>query len=344
MPSFLSGRARSPTGEMSSGNLEFLLGRAWRDVELPPDAVGIPTMLSKLERKLLYTLARDYASGDAAIVDAGCFLGGSTAALLAGVRDRAEPWTGPPVESYDLFQVEAYTVAKFFDDPRTQVGDSFRHRFDANVVKFDVPRVVHEGDIVEIGWSGGPIDVLFLDVLKTWEVNDAVLRDFFPSLRPGRSVIVHQDYGSGWLPWIPISVELMGGSLRLIDGMEWGSHLFFVAEELPSDILENGVARLDVDEKFALVERAVERSDSWVRGMMEIARTELVYERNGADAAVHDLDRIASLYRDHDFVLSFVDHIRTGLETEGTYVSAPVAPPGGLAALRKRLSAALFGG
>ncbi len=330
---------------MTDDRLDFLRRRPWRDVELPPDAVGIPTMLSKLERKLLYALARDYASDDAAIVDAGCFLGGSTAALLAGVRDRSEPWTGPPIASYDLFQVEAYTIPKFFaGDPHIQVGDSFRDRFDANVAKFDVPHLVHEGDIVEIGWSGEPIDVLFLDVLKTWEVNDAVLRDFFPCLRPGRSVIVHQDYGSGWLPWIPISVELMGDSLRLIDGMEWGSHLFLVADEIPSDMLENGVARLAVDEKFALVERAVEQSDGWVRGMMEIARTELVYERDGADAALQDLDRIASLYRDDDFVLSFVDHIRKGLETEGTYASAPVAPPSRLAGLRRRLSATLFGG
>jgi len=325
--------------------LRHLIRRPWRDVVLPPDAVGIPTMLSKLERRLLYTLARDYASGDAAIVDAGCFLGGSTAALLAGIRDRSEPWTGPPVASYDLFQVEAYTMPKFFaDDPLVRVGDSFRDQFDANVARFDVPHVVHQGDIVEIGWSGGPIDVLFLDVLKTWEVNDAVLRDFFPCLRPGRSVIVHQDYGSGWLPWIPISVELMGGSLRLIDAMEWGSHVFFVAEKIPSDVMEKGVARLDLDEKFALVERAVERSDGWVRGVMEIARTELVFERDGADTALQDLDRIATLYPGDDFVLSFVDHIREGLETEGRYVSAPGTPPSRLAGLRRRLSAALFGG
>ena len=33
---------------------------------------------------------------------------------------------------------------------------------------------------------GGPIDVLFLDLLKTWEINDAVLRDFFPQVVPGQ--------------------------------------------------------------------------------------------------------------------------------------------------------------
>src|SRR5215207_725589 len=65
---------------MRGDQLRDLMRRPWRDVVLPPAAVGIPTMLSKAERKVLYSLARDYAGGDHAIVDAGCFLGGSTAA------------------------------------------------------------------------------------------------------------------------------------------------------------------------------------------------------------------------------------------------------------------------
>ena len=114
---------------MAHDRLDYLVRRPWRDVELPPDAAGIPTMLSKTERKLLYGLARDYAADDAAIVDAGCFLGGSTAALLAGIRDRAEKWRGPPLESYDLFRVEGYTITKFFaDDPSVRIGDSFREQ------------------------------------------------------------------------------------------------------------------------------------------------------------------------------------------------------------------------
>src|SRR6266568_5073263 len=259
---------------MPDDPLRELVRRPWRDVVLPPDAVGIPTMLSKTERKLLYGLARGYAGGEGAIVDAGCFLGGSTAALLAGVRDRSEPWTGPPVESYDLFRVEAFTLPKFFaDEPSISVGQSFRPRFDTHVARFDVPHVVHEGDITEIGWSGGPIDVLFLDILKSWQINDAVLRDFFPSLVPGRSVIVHQDYGWGDTPWIAITVELMRDSLVLVDWMEWGSHVFFVERELPTAVLENGVSGLDLDTKLELVDRAVARCEGWVRGMLEIGRT-----------------------------------------------------------------------
>jgi hypothetical protein len=284
--------------------------RPWRDVELPPDAVGIPTMLSKAERKLLYTLARDYAGGAAAIVDAGCFLGGSTAALLAGMRDREEPWTGPPLESYDLFRVDDYMVPKFFaNDPLLRLGDSFRPRFEAHLAGFDVPRVVHEGDITALGWSGGPIDVLFLDILKSWEINDAVLRDFFPSLVPGRSVIVHQDYGWGGHQWIPISVELLGDSLTLVDRMEWGSHVFFVRSELPSELLQRGVRDLELDEKIELVERAIERSDDWFRGMLEADRALLIAERD-VEAGLAELAAIQRRYADEGLVVQCIDELR----------------------------------
>jgi hypothetical protein len=309
---------------MSSAPLDGLLRRPWRDERLPFGTPGIPTMLSKHERRLLYSLAREFASGDGAIVDAGCFLGGSTTALLSGIRDRHGPWRGPPVASYDLFRVEPYTVQKFFaDDGSLRVGDSFRQRFDRNVAGFGVPHVVREGDITEIGWSGEPIDVLFLDVLKTWEINDAVLRDFFPFLRPGRSVIVHQDYGCGWTPWIPITVELMSDSLRLIDGLAWGSHLFFVQNEIPTELTANGVAGLDESTKFELVERAIDRCEGWVRGMHEISRTELIFERDGIDAAQKDLERIGELYAGYELVVFIIDHIVRGLRTDGQYGETP---------------------
>jgi len=279
---------------MSSDRLDFLAGRPWRADRDDADIPWVKTMISKEERRLLYALAREYASGDGAIVDAGCFLGGSTVALLGGLRDRAERWSGPPVASYDLFRVDPATIPKYFDDS-VRAGDSFRARFDVNVAGFDVPHVVHEGDIAQIGWSGGPIEVLFLDVLKTWELNDAVVRDFFPSLVPGRSVVVHQDYGWGWQPWIPITVELMGDSLQLVDWMEWGSHVFLVQDEIPARAL-NGLSDLDLDAKLELMARAVEKSKGWARGMLEIGRASLLGERYGSDAGRRELARIAERY------------------------------------------------
>jgi predicted O-methyltransferase YrrM len=293
---------------MSADPLRWLLRRPWRDVTLPPDAVGIPTMLSKTERKLLYGLARDYARGDAAIVDGGSFLGGSTAALLAGVRDRAQPWAGPPVASYDLFRVEAYTLKKFF--PEATVGDSFRPQYDHHLARFDGPLDVYEGDITEIGWSGEPIDVLFLDVLKSPEITDAVLRDFFPSLVPGRSVIVHQDYAAHYTPWVPVFVELMRDSLTLVDWMEWGSHVFLLDRDVPAGI---SVASLDIDTRFELLGQAINRADGWVRGMLELSRTALVVERDGADAGVADAEAVAARFKPYRNVGEAAAEVRQNL-------------------------------
>jgi hypothetical protein len=288
---------------LATAELDYLLDRPWREEHAGTEVPWAPTMLSAHERRLLYTLARSYATGGGAIVDCGCFLGGSTVALLAGLRDRAEPWQGPPLASYDRFLVEPYTIPKFFKDPSVRVGDSFRPQFDANVASFDVPHVVYEGDIAEIGWAGGPIEVLFLDVLKTWELNDAVVRDFFPSLVPGHSVIVQQDYGWGWQPWIPITVERMSTSLRFIDGMEWGTHVFFVEDEIPVEVIEEGVTGLDLDTKLELMDRAVGRSEGWVRGMLEIGRASLLAEREGKEAGRRELAHIAARFSEFPSVL-----------------------------------------
>jgi len=296
--------------------LEYLLGRPWQQITVPPEALGVPTMLSESERKLLYALARDYAADDAAIVDGGCFLGGSSAALLCGVRDRAEPWTGPPVASYDKFRVEAYTVPQYFgDDPSVRVGESFRLRYEKNVAGFGVPHTIYEGDIAEIGWPGGPIDVLFLDVAKSWKINDAILRDFFGSLVPGRSVVVHQDYGWGCMPWIPITVELMGPSVRLIDGMEWGSHVFFVEDDIPRELIERGIRHLDHGQQLEILDSAIGRLDGWPRGMIEIGRAIVLAERDGPQAGLADLAAIAEAYARYPYVLACVSHAEDGLQT-----------------------------
>ena len=163
----------------------------------------------------------------------------------------------------------------------------------------------------------------FLDVLKTWEINDAVLRDFFPCLQPGRSVIVHQDYGCGWTPWIPITVELMGESLRLVDGLPWGSHVFFLQGEVPADVIENGISGLDEETKFELLEQAIARCEGWVRGMHELSRAELILERDGLDAALREIARIGDLYGGYELVVALIDHIDRGLRTEGQYDERP---------------------
>ena len=205
--------------------------------------------------------------------------------------------------------------------------------------------MVHEGDITQAGWDGGPIDVLFLDVLKSWEINDAVMRDFFPSLVPGRSLIVHQDYAGGYMPWIAIGVELLRDSLVLLDWMEWGTHVFFVERELPAETVARGVRGLDLDTRFELIDRAIARADGWVRGMLEIDRAALVVERDGKAAGLAELTAIGERHRGNGAVLTSVSDKKQGLETDWRFGTA--FPPGWstrLTTARKRIGAALLRG
>jgi hypothetical protein len=270
----------------------LLATRPWRDADAPQEVRSLPTMLSRQELALLYWLARDYATGRGAIVDAGCFLGGSSAALLAGVRDRPEPWTGPPVYSYDRFIVEAYTLETYFsghDDVRE--GGSFRRFYDENVAGYGVPHEVRDGDITAIGWHGDPIEVLFLDVLKAWEINDSVARDFFPSLIPGRSVIVHQDYAYGFVPWLHITVELMRDSLRLLDDVPYATQMFIVDRPIDPDVFA-GVARLDDREKLRLMDQAVEANEGDTRDMVRLSQAWLLHTVGDTGRARALADRI----------------------------------------------------
>jgi predicted O-methyltransferase YrrM len=287
--------------------------RPWRTVSVPAESLGIPAMLSGEELQLLYALARDFAQ-EGAVVDAGCLFGGSTVPLLAGLRDRS--WDGPPLVSYDRFRVEAWMIPPFFaDDPGVRVGDSFRALFDRNVSGFEVPHRVVEGDVIEQGWAGGPIDVLFLDLVKSWKINDAIMRDFFPHVRPG-SLIVQQDYGWGAGPWIHITMELLADSVKLVGGMKT-SHVFLVERELDRDLLESGIRGLSHDEQLDVIDRAIERLSGWPRGMVELARLRIVAHRDGRAAALEQLEPIARAYTDTEVQLAVAyarDHLALGVD------------------------------
>jgi hypothetical protein len=97
--------------------------------------------------------------------------------------------------------------------------------------------------------------------------------------------------------------------------MEWGSHVFLLTGEVPAELLEHGVGGVDVDRRLALLERAIERSDGSVRGMLEIDRAALLLERDGEDAAVAELAAVAQRYQRYGSVLAAIDDPEAGLTT-----------------------------
>jgi hypothetical protein len=161
-----------------------------------------PTMLDGPEVRLLKWLARAAYRGDGAIVDLGCWMGGSTAALVDGLRENPRPAAhARSVQTYDRFCWERlydrYNLG-FTHEP----GESFLEDFERLAGPW-LDRVdLHVGDIMRAPWVGGPIEILFVDVMKSTAAARAVALTFFPYLIANQSYLIHQDFKYDLTFWI----------------------------------------------------------------------------------------------------------------------------------------------
>jgi hypothetical protein len=146
-------------------------------------------------------------TGAGEVVDIGCWLGSSTLALVRGLeRNPGEAARQRVVHAYDLFVWQEWMdpiVAGTDLAGRYTPGESFLDEFERRVALHRDRIVVHAEDLLDTGWDGGPIELAFVDAMKTPELTAAIARDFFPSLVPG-AVVVHQDFVYPWCPWIHV--------------------------------------------------------------------------------------------------------------------------------------------
>jgi len=189
------------------------LARLLRQAEQAQQLVvdDIPSMIWISEQQFLYLLARDYYRGVGLIVDAGIFLGSSTRAYTAGLRDRPDLdrllRAGRPVRSYDLALCDDFmaSLINAHYGKNYQPGDSFLEILANNIRGCEDCVQFCPGDITD-QTVDVPIEVLFLDVCKTSAVNTHMIKEFFPRLIPGHSVLIQQDFVHEWLPWIHVAM------------------------------------------------------------------------------------------------------------------------------------------
>lgn len=164
-------------------------------------AMEVPSMLTHEETLLYHWLTSTWASGSGAIVDLGCFVGGSTARLAEGHRQAG---LNSPIHAYDKFGVSQSLCDEVL--------------YPAGVTPFEaedsLPAVrqllapwldhitLHKGDIAELGWSGAPIEILAMDASKSTRTMDQMALDFFPALIAGQSILIQQDFMHWRQPWI----------------------------------------------------------------------------------------------------------------------------------------------
>ncbi len=267
-----------------------LYRRPWRDCQLSTAATAITTMLSVEERQALYWLTSSYYSGIGAIVDAGCFVGGSTVALAEGLQSTA---SDAMIDVYDRFEVEAYMNDLYFNDKPLPEGASFLWVFERNTQHVADRLRVHDGDLLRHGWSQDPIEIMFVDLSKTWDLNDFIVAEFFPSLIAGRSIVVQQDYVFAGCPWVALTMEYLSDYFEPIGFAEYCSVAYLCRRPIPRDV--SPVSSIPIDRQLELMDRAIGRFLGYPRNVLQCAKAALLIEHGDGEAADAILRHVAGL-------------------------------------------------
>jgi len=202
-------------------------------------------MTSEEEQVYLETYAENEYSGQGEIVELGCWLGSSTISLAMGLKKNLQVVSkAARIHAYDIFiwysshnmerTVLGTSVAGKYKD-----GDSFLDEYLRRIHPWSDLIKVYPGDLTQIGWERRPIEFLFVDAMKSWELANGILRDFFPSLIPGLSLVVHQDFAHFYQVWIHLTMYRLREYFTPLENHPflWSSVVFRYVKAIPEEML-----------------------------------------------------------------------------------------------------------
>ncbi len=293
-------------------------------------------MITRAEFSALGSAARDIwglgAARDAAIVDAGSFIGASTLGLAKGLAQSplTESERAGRIWSYDLFRAIPSMAEKTFAGENLKTGDSFRHIYDGIVRDYASYIQTFEGDIVTAPKPEGPIAVLFLDVLWNWDVTRSLAEDFYPKLEPGRSLLIHQDFVYPYYPWIIISMGQLKEVYSFSINIDASSVVFDVNKIYRSGSLDD-YRNVSTASALRHYDYFIDRLQGWAKGSIGIAKGLFMAERGDIDGAVRQINEVELRYGNLPRVAQYLPNVRKHLRDA---IASGVARPLGKDAVK----------
>lgn len=247
---------------------EIVAEFAARPWEAVPDAgmaaaLAVPTMLTPAESRLYHWLGRRVA-GDGATVDLGAYAGGSAARLLSGL---ALSGRGFHVHSYDRFRSSRAFWARYMPaEPLPEADDAdLLPLVRRHLAPWGAHVTLQVGDIGQMRWTGGPVEILSVDAAKGSAMADHIAAEFFPALVPGRSILVQQDYLMPVQPWLAAQMVALRDCFVPLAHVPKVCVVFLCVAPVTPGALAR--ARVDSLTDGALMKR-VREAASWHEGMI----------------------------------------------------------------------------
>jgi hypothetical protein len=294
----------------NSERINALRHLPWYSIEPPVDVLSGRQMVGADERRMLYTLARDYYSGAGRIIDGGTFLGSSSLALGMGLKDRNFP-KKKVIDAFDWFIIDEASVRNHLDgsdllSKNVRPGDNVRFLYERNVAEVAEYILIHEGDITHRPWNGGAIEILFSDVSKSLDANDFIITNWISALLPETGILIQQDQVQQYHVWVAITMEMLADYFEVIDYTVNSSMIYRLKHEIPVRVLERclnkNVSHDDMEYYYtSFLERfrrmGMGRFKGWPLGMVELGLAVVYgFHIGDVDKARHTLDQIAGKF------------------------------------------------
>jgi hypothetical protein len=282
-----------------------------------------PTLLADEELDLLHWLTSRYYRRQGAIVDAGCFLGGSTVALASGL---AENPAGGVIHSFDMFATgdewPDVTFSRFGLEPNQCFEDKFRQ----NLAEYLPAVQIHSGNLLDQSWDGEPIEILFLDICKTPDVHDHATRVWFPRLIPSRSIVIQQDYGWRRYHWGNVMMEVFKDNFTVLDEVAFGRIYLCTKAVTDAEASSKLYGNVSPDDKLRHMDDAVaSASDPLWRANLLFSQALLAESVNRPDVAKESVRLILRL--SDPLATALGDPIATTVAEFRHYFSGPDSLP-----------------
>lgn len=218
-------------------------------------------MTLKWEQAYLEWYATNKYSGQGEIVELGCWLGSSTIPLAIGLENnRRVLEKDKRINAYDLFLWQSWmdrSVRKTQLKGKFKPGDSFVEEYKHRINSWKNRIEIHAGDLNQIGWQQeNKIELLFNDASKSWQLANSIIRNFYPSLIPGVSTCIEQDFAHSLTPWIhPIGYHFKDYFEPLCHVPFSQSVVFKYVKSIPDDLLHTSYSSeffsmKDIDSAF----------------------------------------------------------------------------------------------
>lgn len=203
--------------------------------DAPKSLMDFPSMLTEGDFAIYFDAGKHFGFRGS-IVDAGCFVGGTTMSLVQGLLqnpllDANREKLDGLIRVYDLFCIDDDYILghlqKNYPSRDFNGESSFLGVFEDNLREYAVMLDVRPGDVMLSGYHDiEDIEILGVDLCKALPVTDYVVRTFFPRLLD-EALVFQQDFIHQYHPHIHLSMLLLDDCFELEHEMRWGGSLSY---------------------------------------------------------------------------------------------------------------------